>query len=273
VAMGIDPVYGVLRTPTPFPIPTLAQTPTEIPTLTHTPEATLTGEPATPTFTPEATETATATAIAATATATETPTPTATPTMTPVPNPVIACVTTPPVLDGVVEVSEWGSPLFIVEREGDNNQFVRVFVLRDQTNLYFALVASEISAAPVSQLRLYFDTTGNRGIPDAADRVFVINRDESLAVWAGRGVVAPDGSVWDTTYSTDNWEVAFGPEISGAWVIELSIEATAEMGALTNPFGLAVAAVFGLDTTPWPDEAVFTTADNWQLMDSPACGP
>jgi hypothetical protein len=274
VAMGIDPVYGVLRTPTPTFTPIAEVTPSATPTITETPEATPTSEATeTPTPTPTiATATATFTP-GFTATPTAAPSPTATSTATPEPNPAIACVATPPVLDGIIAVSEWGSPVFNVEREGSVNEFVRVFIVRDQANLYFAFVVSETNTAPVSQLRFYFDTTGNRGLPDPADRACIIDRDESLAVWAGRGVAAPDGSVWDTAYSTDNWEVVFGVETPGAWLLELSIEITAEMGALTDPFGLAVAAVFGTEETGWPEEAIFTNAENWQFIDSPACQP
>jgi eukaryotic-like serine/threonine-protein kinase len=277
VAMGIDPVYGIVTTSTPTPTATPDETPTITPTFTNTPEPTPTTEvtetpTATPTLTPAATETATETA---TATPTAIPTETATPTATPEPNPVIACTTVPPNIDGTMSIVEWGpDPLFRFDLTSVEDHYVNVFILRDAARLYFAFVIAESNQLSVTQLRLYFDTTGNRGLPDTADRVFVINRDDTLAVWAGRGQIAPDGSVWDTSYSSNNWAVATLPEPTpGVWVVELAIDTSAEMGALTDPFGLALAAEFTLDTAVWPEEVIFTTANDWQLMDSPACAP
>jgi len=275
VAMGIDPVYGILTISTPTPTATPDETPTITPTFTNTPDPTPTTEvtetpTATPTLTPSATETPTLTP-----TPSATPTETATPTATPVPNPLIACITVPPNIDGIVSTVEWGpEPLFRFDLTSVEQHYVNVYILRDAARLYFAFVIAESNQLSVTQLRLYFDTTGNGGLPDTADRVFVINRDGTLAVWAGRGQIAPDGSVWDTSYSSNNWEVATLPEPTpGVWVVEVAIAAAAEMGALADPFGLALAAEFTLDTAVWPEETIFTTANDWQLMDSPACVP
>jgi hypothetical protein len=123
---------------------------------------------------------------------------------------------------------------------------------------------------PADSARLYIDTTNNGGDPDTADRFFQVNRDGSRLIWAGIGNNA-DGQTWNSNFTSTNWTSAVGEPGSGQWVVELSIDATAELGALTNPFGLMAEVFYTGDTATFPATASGTQANTWADVGNPLC--
>ena len=241
------------NTPTLFPTPL----PTETPTITPTPSNTPTGEPtATPTASP---------------TASSTPTITPTATNTPVPPPELSCTDTPPTIDGLFDITQWGNtPLFQFQPENNGSRLVQVYFMRDATHLYLAFLINDETEDPSDSLRLYFDTTNNGGDPDTADRAFQIGRDGSLQIAAGIGSNS-DGMNWNPSYTSDNWNAAVGETAGQQWVVEIEVDAAVEMGALTNPFGMMIQVLYTGEMATWPDEAEINNADTWQDIQNAVC--
>jgi eukaryotic-like serine/threonine-protein kinase len=278
VAMGIDPLRGVLPTPTPLPLPSPTPTPPVV-LATPTPEVIIvTATPATvptpivivasPTFTPTALP-----VIIATATFTPTPI-VVTATATPLPNPAIACTSQRPLIDGVVQITEWGiRPLLTFFPENDTTRMVQLYFQRDSTDLFLAFLIVDPGAGPDSAIHLYFDTRNQGGIPDTTDRAFSVLRDGRLLARAGLGAPA-NNQYWDATYTSDNWEAAVGEPGGGRWVAEIAINQAAEMPLLANPFGMMIEIQFS-DTTLliWPEDALSNNADTWQDVDNADCPP
>jgi serine/threonine protein kinase len=282
VAQGLNPL---LRHVTPSPAPTdtpgPTATPTEEVTPSITPTPTETGTPTqtstpspSPTITwtpsPSATPTATGTP---TVTPTISPTPSQTPTATntPMPAPELSCVETPPTIDGVFDITEWGStPLFQFQPENNGSRLVQVFFVRDATNLYLAFLINDPTAEPSDSLRLYFDTTNNGGDPDTSDRAFQIGRDGSAEIAAGIGSNS-DGQNWNPNYTSNNWQAAIGEATGQQWVVEMEINAAVEMGALTDPFGLMVQVLYTGELATWPEGASSINADTWQDVRNAVC--
>lgn len=259
VAQGTDPLVPNPPTATP---PTPSLTP---------PPASSTWTP-TPSITPTGTASPTVTATG-TATATPTQTPTATATTPAPPAMSLVCVLVPPTLDGALNIGvEWpGAPLFTFQPAVVGpERIVRVYGMRDATRLYFAYLINDAVNDPADSARLYIDTTNNGGDPDTADRFFQANRDGSRLVWAGIGNNA-DGQGWNSNYTSSNWTAVVGEPGSGQWVVEMSIDAVAELGALTNPFGLMAEVFFTGDTTAFPSTASSTQANTWQDIGNPFC--
>ena len=262
VAQGSDPLVPSPPTVTP-----------QTPTLTSVP-ASVTWT-ATPTITPSGTASATATA---TGTTTATPTATATATISPTPTtpaPAIAlvCVLAPPTLDGALNIGiEWpGTPLFTFQPAVVGpERIVRVYGVRDANRLYFAYLINDNVNDPADSARLYIDTTNNGGDPDTADRFFQVNRDGSRLIWAGIGSNG-DGQAWNSNFTSTNWTSVVGEPGSGQWVVELSIDYTAELGALTNPFGMMSEVFFTGDTATFPATASGTQANTWADIGNPTC--
>ncbi len=240
------------------------------PTSTHTPPATDAPPPtATWTVVPP---TATWTVIPPTATATQ-GLPTATATLQSPPLPGLACVLTPPVIDGVLNVgSEWpATPLFTFQPTvAGAERIVRVYAARDAGRLYFGFLINDAAAEASDSVRLYFDTTNNGGDPDTADRFFQVTRDGSRLLWAGIGNNL-DGQEWNSNYTSTNWTAAVGEAGNGQWVVELQIDAVSEMGALADPFALMAQVQFTGDLATFPSTAVNNQADTWQDIDNILC--
>jgi eukaryotic-like serine/threonine-protein kinase len=284
VATGVDPLRGVLPTPTQ-PLPSPTATP-DVVVPTATPEIiVVTATPATiptpivivatPTFTPIPSPTEVV--IVATATFTPTPTPTVvapTPTFTPVPNPAIVCTLQQPLIDGVMQITEWGTrPLITFFPENDPVRVVQLYFLRDSTDLFLAFLIADPNAHPESAVHVYFDTTNQGGVPDTTDRAFSVFRNGTQRVQAGLAVPA-NNLYWDPTYTSDNWETAVGEPGAARWAAEIAINQAAEMPLMANPFGMMIEIQFSDGTLLiWPEDALSTNANTWQDVDNPTCPP
>ncbi|MCB8920181.1 MAG: protein kinase [Ardenticatenaceae bacterium] len=272
VAQGTDPLSQDIPTAvpseTPIPSATFTPAPSDTPgptaTPSQTPTPTLTSTPA-PTATPTQTPLPTSTA-----TQVPTETPTATPTVTPIPSLSLACADAPPTIDGNFNIVEWpGGPLFQIQPGTNTARLVQVYVLRDAAHLYMAFLVNDDTTDVTDSVRMYFDTTNNGGDPDTSDRFFQIGRDSTTAVLAGIGNNS-DGQEWNNGYSSTNWAAGITSS-GGQWVIEMQIDAAAEMGALTNPFGMMVQVLYTGDFTTWPDGASSTALNTWQDMGDAVC--
>ncbi|GJM41219.1 MAG: hypothetical protein DHS20C20_15010 [Ardenticatenaceae bacterium] len=279
VILGTDPLAtpvvtetpsatATLGTPTATVTPSNTPQPSTTPTFTHTPTVTNTPPPSsTPTNTATATSSPTPTQSP---TATNTPTITPTMTNTPLPNPQLSCADTPPTIDGIFNPAEWTSAPLIEFLPPDNStDLVQVYFTRDVSNLYLAFLITDPTVDQSDAMRLYFDTTGNRGDPDTADRFFFVVRDGTAQVQAGIGSNS-DGNAWDTNYSSSNWTAEIG-EQTGQWVIEMQIDASAEMASLANPFGMMIQVLFIGDLAVWPEGGGSNNADSWQFVDNVSC--
>ena len=258
---------------TPTPTATIGPTNTAVPSATattvpqNTPIPTATS---TNTAVPQATATSTSLPTA-TATVTATSLPTATPTNTAVPNPQLTCVTSAPVVDGDLKLTEWpGTPLIQFAPETAPNNVVRVYFVRDRTNLYLAFVVNDPDNNSDDAIRVFFDTTRNGGDPDSADRYFLLQRNNPSQILAGLGG-NNDNNAWDDTYTSSNWEAQAAEASANQWVVELRIDANAEMGALSNPFGMMLTALFTSEQANWPKEAISSTLDSYQAIDNIVC--
>lgn len=276
VAQGTNPLVPdnpatqpATSTPTVTPTPTATDTPgpTATPTLTPSPSATPTNT-ATPTITPSPTNTPTPSP-----TWTATPLPTATPTVTPIPAGLaLSCVGTPPLIDGVFNVLEWPAlPLFQIQPGDNRARLVQVYFVRDAVNLYLAFLVNDDTPDASDAVHLYLDTTNNGGDPDTADRAFLVQRDGATAVLAGIGNNI-DGQGWNPDYVSNNWTAVVGGN-NRQWVIEMQINAAAELAALANPFGVFVQVFYGSDeeTTVWPHGASAIDLSRYYDMGNTVC--
>ncbi len=273
VILGTDPLATPIVTPTPTETETPGATPTDAPP-TATPTITNTPLPSTTptvTFTPLPTDTPIPTETpSSTPTITPTLPPSATPTNTPLPNPVLTCISTPPLIDGIFNPAEWpNAPLIQFLPPNNTTDLVQVYFVRDATNLYLAFLINDPTVDATDSLRLYFDTTGNRGDPDTADRFFFVVRDGTKAVQAGIGSNS-DGNIWDTTYTSSNWTAEIGSH-AVQWVVEMQIDAAAEMPALANPFGMMVQVLYTGNLATWPEGGGSNSPSTWQFVDNVSC--
>ncbi|MAT95967.1 MAG: hypothetical protein CL608_02270 [Anaerolineaceae bacterium] len=259
---------ATLGTPTATATPSNTPPPSTTPTATNTPTVTFTPSP---TVTPSNTPTATSSPTPSlTPTATITPSVTPTATNTSLPNPVLTCISTPPLIDGVFNPAEWtNSPLIQFSPPDNNSDIVQVYFVRDATNLYLAFLINDPTTDATDAMRLYFDTTGNRGDPDTADRFFFVVRDGTAQVQAGIGSNS-DGNSWDTNYSSSNWTAELGGQ-PGQWVVELQINASAEMAALGNPFGMMMQVLYTGDLAVWPPGGGSNSPSTWQFVNNVSC--
>jgi hypothetical protein len=187
----------------------------------------------------------------------------------------LACVLTPPVIDGALNVgSEWpGAPLFTFQPSvAGAERIVRVYAVRDAASLYMGFLINDAANEPSDSIRLSFDTTNNGGDPDTADRYFQVTREGSRLLWAGIGNNL-DGQEWNSNYTSSNWTAAVGEAGNGQWTVEMRIDATAEMGALSNPFGLMAQAQFTGDLATYPSTAAPNQANTWQDIANVLCQP
>lgn len=280
VAQGTDPLVPNF-TPTPSVTLLPELTPTDTPPPTNTPSPTNTLLPSvTPSVTntslpsPTATDTPLPTAtetLAPTETPSATPTITPTPTNTPLPNPQLSCITTPPLIDGIFNVTEWPAVPMIQFQPGTNaSRRVEVYVARDAANLYMAFLINDNTVDASDSLRLYFDTTNNGGDPDSADRFFQVGRDNSRAVATGIGSNS-DTRTWNPEYTSDNWTAVIGTPVVDQWVVEMQINIAVEMPALANPFAMMVQVLYTGELATWPEAALTNEPGTWQDVDNPAC--
>lgn len=261
--MGTDPLVPNPPTATPTDFPTITAAP---PTLTWTPIplATATWTPIPP------------------ATATWTPVPTLAPTVaptvaTPVPppgQPSLTCVTVPPVIDGVPSIGlEWpATPTFTFQPTVSGAaRLVEVYAVRDAGRIYFAYVINDPAAESTDSVSLYIDTTNNGGDPDTSDRFIQITRDGFRLLWAGIGSNT-DGQEWNSNYTSTNWTAAVSELGNGRWGAEIQIDAMAELGALSDPFGLMTQVNFTGDLATYPLGAIPGQAGTWQDFGNVLCG-
>lgn len=116
---------------------------------------------------------------------------------------------------------------------------------------------------------IYFDTTNNGGDPDTADRFLRVDRGNNGTVQPGIGSNS-DGLNWNNSIASTNWTSQIG-ESTGQWVLELSINQTAEMPGLVNPFGLMLQTNYTGSQGTWPTSANSIVLNTWQDVDNPAC--
>lgn len=187
--------------------------------------------------------------------------------------PSLTCVTSPPTIDGTVGIgSEWpATPTFTFQPTvAGAERLVSVYAVRDAARAYFAYVISDPVVEPTDSVRLYIDTTNNGGDPDTADRFFQIARDGSRLLWAGVGTNS-DGLEWNSNYTSSNWTAAVGELAEGRWAIEMQVDALAELGALSNPFGLMSQVLYTGDLATFPTGAVANQANTWQDFGNALC--
>ena len=260
VIQGTDPLVPNPPTATP-PTPPTATPPTP-PTATVPPSATWTPIPS--------------------ATATWTPIPSATATWTPIPSatattaiqnlPALVCAPAP-TLDGVMGIgSEWpANPTFTFQPAVVGaERIVRVYAVRNAARIYLGFLINDAASEPTDSMRLYIDTTNNGGDPDTSDRFFQVARDSSRLLWAGTGSNA-DGQEWNSNYTSSNWSAVVGEPGAGQWVVEMQVDALAELGALSDPFGLMAQVLYTGDLASYPSTAVSGQANTWQDIDNVLC--
>ena len=128
---------------------------------------------------------------------------------------------------------------------------------RKGDTLFLALLINDPTQDASDSLRLYIDTTNNGGDPDASDRFFQIGRDATLEVWSGDGNNS-DGDTWDASYNSSDWTAAIGEPGGNRWVVEMSIDAPAEMAGLADPFGMMAQVLYTGELASWPASGVTT---------------
>ena len=268
VNQGTNPTVPEPPTATP-PTPPTPNPTSPPPTATWTPIPTI-AVPATPTWTPIPT-------VAATATPTWTPPATiaptiAVPTVAPSPLAGLVCIPAAPTIDGVLSAGEWpAQPTFTFQPtvSGDA-RLVRVYAVRDAGRIYLGFLINDAASEPTDSVRLYLDTTNNGGDGDTADRFFQVMRDGTRLLWAGVGGNA-DGQEWNSNYTSSNWTAAVGEPGNGQWVVEMQIDAVAELGALSDPFGLMAQVLYTGDLASYPSTASSSQANTWQDIDNVLC--
>lgn len=265
VAMGTDPLV-----PNP-PTATWTVPPSVTPiiiTATWTPVP-----PATATFTPPPQPTATWTPIPTIApTTAASPTPTVS--VPPPGQPALTCIAVPPTIDGRPNIgSEWpATPTFTFQPTvAGESRLVRVYAVRDAGRIYLAYVISDPVAESTDSIALYFDTTNNGGDPDTSDRFIQMTRDGFRLLWAGIGTNT-DALEWDSNYTSSNWAAAVSELGNGQWGAEIQIDAMAELGALTNPFGLLTQVNYTGDLATFPLGGLPNQANTWQKFGNVLCG-
>lgn len=265
-------------TPT-LPATVVSATPLTSPTVASSPTAGATPTLSTPTATASVTTAAASPTPSATATASATPTisptPSATATATLPPTPAndfaLVCVTTPPTLDGVLTSGEWPNALTAFQSATDASRVVNVYMSRDAQFLYMGFLISHSPGGRTNtdSLRVYLDTTNNGGDPDTADRFFQVLADGTPTIRAGRGT-NNDQQIWDV-YESTNWQASANMLNDSQWVVELKIDASAELGALANPFGVLVQAAYTGEIVSWPPQGSSNSSDSWEDVLNISC--
>lgn len=265
----LDPADDVPVTPTDTatagPTPTFTNTPPPSATATWTntppPSATFT-----PTPTPSSTFTPTPTPTAS-ATSTMTPTPS----QTPQPNPVVGCLPAPPTIDGNYSPAEWPSqPIAQFSPAGSPGALAQVYMGRHGPDVFLAFLVNDATYDDNDTVQVYFDTLGNGGDPDAADRLFIVQRGGGTAVQAGIGSNS-DGLTWNLDYTSTNWTAVPGGLPGVQWVAEIQINQAAEMPALASTYGLMFQVLYPATPAVWPEAASPVNVNTWQPVDGAVC--
>jgi serine/threonine protein kinase len=276
IIMGSDPLDdqdppGVSTATSPPPsntpapsTPTNAVTPT--PVDTHTAIPTTTPIPSdTPVPTSSATDSPTATSS-----------PTNTPTQVSTTTPSLICVTTPPTIDGTVQVSEWGSaPLLELMPEGNGDRIAVIYAMRDAENLYLSSIMRDPTTNPTSDsIEIYFDANSNAGDPDFGDLLIQVMRDGTQLTWIGIGDNQDDNS-WDPLFSSPEWRAVTAEPEGDRWAIEIEIELEEDLAQLVD--GNSFASMFAVQYTGsealWPEGALGNDAGTWGKFLNSSCQP
>ncbi len=169
---------------------------------------------------------------------------------------------------------EWpGTPLFTFQPAvAGPERIVRVYGVRNASRLFFAYLINDAANEASDAARLYIDTTNNGNDPDTADRFFQVNRNGDRLIWPGIGSNT-DGQGWNPNYASSNWTSAVGEPGSGQWIVEMSIDAVGELGALADPFGLMAEVFYTGDTSVFPSTAVSNQANTWHKVGNASCQP
>jgi hypothetical protein len=180
-------------------------------------------------------------------------------------------VTSPPTIDGDLNLTEWpGAPLITFASDSIAGNEVQVYFVRDTANLYLAFIVDDVNSDADDAIRLFFDTNGNEGDPDGPDRFFLLQRNNLSQLQSGIGSNS-DNAGWDNTYASTDWQAQAGEAGVNQWVVELRIDANAEMGTLSNPFGMMLTALFTNDQVSWPENATFDTLNTYQKVNNVVC--
>ncbi len=172
----------------------------------------------------------------------------------------------------MLSAGEWpAQPTFTFQPtvSGDA-RIVRVYAVRDAGRLFLGFLINDAASEPTDSVRLYIDTTNNGGDGDTADRFFQVLRDGTRLLWAGVGSNA-DGQEWNSNYTSSNWTAAVGEPGNGQWVVEMQVDAVAELGALSDPFGLMAQVLYTGDLASYPSTASSSQANTWQDIDNVLC--
>lgn len=264
VTQGTDPLTPAEATATitTTPSPTAEVTPSITPTPSATSPPTVTP---TPSETPPPTETSTPE---------PTVTVTSTPTITPTPPPAMACASSPPVVDGLLNDEVWQpGPAATVSEGGDS---LGVYLGKDAGTFYYALAIGDSSVDAEDVAGIYVDANRNQGDPDEQDRLYEVARDGSVNVFRGIGTNV-DGQQWEP-HESEGVQAAAAAAEAGQWTAELSVPLSGSSApGLANPFGLMVEILvepgflFGGETIVWPEEAQAEDASTWSAVDNPSC--
>lgn len=147
---------------------------------------------------------------------------------------------------------------------------VSVYGMRYGGKIYIAYLINDAAFESSDAARLYIDTTNNGGDPDTSDRFFQVNRNGDRLIWSGIGSNV-DGQGWNSAYTSPNWARAVSETGSGQWVVEIEIDAAAELSGLTNPFGLMAEVYYTGDTATFPAAASSIQTNTWEDIGNPSC--
>ena len=256
----IVPTAEPTATLPPTATPSLTTVPIPIPTKTDTPELVPTEVP---------TEAATTEPVE---TATNVPIPTEEiPTTT-----ELACTTSTPQIDGVMNLAEWQSTNIVASlRAADDTELVEVSFSKDAENLYFAIDAVNLMADPgqIDPVQIYIDVNNNLGFPDEADRrlsIGLVEDDQTL--WVGDGSNTEELNLWvgPKLGSELSWTVVVGEYADGV-VVEVAIPISAEFTQLAPDFSVMVEWQWSPEElVRWPELAQPNDTGTWHPVGNSA---
>jgi pSer/pThr/pTyr-binding forkhead associated (FHA) protein len=253
---SIDPIPSMTFT-AELPAPT--QEPTPLPTNTPTdepaPTSTISSPLPTDTPTPESTQT-----------------PTIEPTETP--EYLISCTDFPPIIDGIIDASEWeNGPMLSFAPEGNPQRSVQAFLDRDASSFYLGYIINDpVVDLTTDVINIAIDGNFNRDVPDGSDRLIQVLRDGTGRMQRGLGD-NNNGSYWESEYQSSNWRVAVGETGDGQWVVEIAMDITEEIPDLADGgfFGYMILAGYSDILGVWPTGADLLDSSTWQTAASSAC--
>jgi pSer/pThr/pTyr-binding forkhead associated (FHA) protein len=204
-------------------------------------------------------------------TPTDAPTATATPTPTetPVPALQIACVTSRPILDGLITTQEWGDqPMLEFTVSQDDDRSIALYGVHDLERLYFSVIIEDPIWNPdADAVNLYFDTNNSSGDPDVTDRILQVDRNGYITQWSGIGD-SSEGGEWQPRPLSGSWYgIAAGTGLN-AWVVEMEVFKPTEMPDLLSgaSLGMMIRALLADGEGTWPQEASDVDLGSWQQV-------